>query len=110
MDKQTKSHYLLKGMFAEFQMKPQARLLNKMVGIKFKEIRLEKNLTAEKVVDKNKRFFASIYDLYKFERGIKTDVARMLCLCKYYNYDIKFLEDRFNWKGENDVGKTHVKE
>ena len=26
------------------------------------------------------------------------------------NYKIEFLEDRFNWKGENDVGKTHVKE
>ena len=110
MDKQTKSHYLLKGMLAEFQTKPHAKLLNKMVGIKFKEIRLEKNLTAEKVVDKNKRFFSSIYDLYKFERGIKTDVARMLCLIKYYDYKIEFLEDRFNWKGENDVGKTHVKE
>ena len=110
MDKQTKSHYLLKGMLAEFQMKPQSRLLNKMVGIKFKQIRLEKNLTAEEVVDKNKRFFSSIYDLYKFERGIKTDVARMLCLIKYYDYDIKFLEDRFNWKGENDVEKISTKE
>ena len=109
MDKQTKSHYLLKGMLAEFQTKPQARLLNKMVGIKFKEIRLEKKITAEKVVDDNKKFFSSIYDLYKFERGMKTDVARMLCLCKYYNYDIQFLEDRFNWKGDNDVEKTHVK-
>ena len=64
----------------------------------------------ETVVDKNKRFFSSVYDLYKFERGIKTDVARMLCLIKYYDYDIKFLEDRFNWKGENDVEKSHVKE
>ena len=110
MDKQTKSHYLLEGMFAEFQMKPQARLLNKMVGIKFKQIRLEKNITAEEVVDANKRFFSSVYDLYKFERGIKTDVARMLCLLKYYDYRIQFLEDRFNWKGENDVEKTHIKE
>ena len=81
-----------------------------MVGIKFKQIRLEKNLTAEKVVDKNKRFFSSVYDLYKFERGIKTDVAKLLCLIKYYDYDINFLADRFNWKGENDVEKSHVKE
>jgi len=110
MDKQTKSHYLLKGMLAEFQMKPQSRLLNKMVGIKFKQIRLEKNLTAEEVVEKNKRFFSSIYDLYKFERGIKTDVAKMLCLIKYYDYDIKFLEDRFNWKGAKYVEKISTKE
>jgi transcriptional regulator with XRE-family HTH domain len=109
MDKQTKSHYLLKGMFAEFQMKPQARLLNKMVGIKFKEIRLEKNITAEEVVDANKRFFSTIYDLYRFEKGIRTDVAKMLCLCKYYNYDINFLEERFNWKGKNDVEKIPTK-
>ena len=76
MDKQTKSHYLLRGMLAEFQMKPQARLLNKMVGIKFKEIRLENNLTAEKVVDKNKRYFSSIYDIYKFIVEIYSNFPR----------------------------------
>ena len=79
MDKQTKSHYLLKGMLAEFQTNPHAKLLNKMVGIKFKEIRLEKKITAEKVVDDNKTrnisdvtlsftFFSS--DYYKKDKTI----------------------------------------
>ena len=95
MDKQTKSHYLLKGMLAEFQTKPQARLLNKMVGIKFKQIRLEKNLTAEKVVDKNKRFFSSVYDLYQFERGLKTDVAKFYASIKHHKL-FEILSNEYN--------------
>ena len=109
MDKETKSNFMLKGMLASFKEKEDGRLFNRIVGIKFKNIRLNKNMTAEAVVQDNKKYFHSIYDLYKFERGIKTDVARMLCLLKYYDYKIQFLEDRFYWKGENDVEKTHIK-
>ena len=53
-------------------------------------------MTAEAVVQDNKKYFHSIYDLYKFEKGIKTDVAKMFALSKYYNYDINFFWRRFN--------------
>ena len=64
MDKQTKSHYLLKGMFAEFQMKPQARLLNKMVGIKFKQIRLEKLIKIQNDLLNFEKIYQTIVSLF----------------------------------------------
>ena len=36
-------------------------------------------------------------------------MAKLLCLIKYYDYKIEFLEYRFNWKGENDVEKISTK-
>ena len=96
MDKETKSNFMLKGMLASFKEKEDGRLFNRIVGIKFKNIRLNKNMTAEAVVQDNKKYFHSIYDLYKFEKGIKTDVSKMFALSKYYNYDINFFWQRFS--------------
>ena len=75
---------MLKGMLASFKEKEDGRLFNRIVGIKFKNIRLNKNMTAEAVVQDNKKYFHSIYDLYKFEKGIKTDVSKLFALQQYY--------------------------
>ena len=96
MNKLVKSDYMFKGMVEDFKKKPNAKLFNQIIGLKFKNIRLDKNMTAEAVVQDNKKYFHSIYDLYKFEKGIKTDVAKMFALSKYYNYDINFFWQRFN--------------
>ena len=48
------------------------------------------------VVDDNNTYFSSIFDLYKFEKGMKTNVAKMYILSKYYNYDINYFWQRFN--------------
>ena len=87
---------MLKGMIASFKEKESGQLFNRIVGIKFKNIRLNKNITVEAVVQDNKKYFHSIYDLYKFEKGMKTDVAKMYILSKYYNYDINYFWQRFN--------------
>ena len=96
MDKQTKSNFMLKGMIESFKERPSSQLFNRIVGIKFKNIRLDKGITAEEVIQDNKLYFHSIYDLYKFEKGMKTDVAKMFALSKYYNYDINFFWQRFS--------------
>jgi len=96
MDKQTKSNFMLKGMIASFKERESGQLFNRIVGIKFKNIRLSKNITVDAVVQDNKKYFHSIYDLYKFEKGMKTDVAKMYILSKYYNYDINYFWQRFN--------------
>ena len=41
MDKQTKSDFMLKGMLASFKEKENGQLFNRIVGIKFKNIRLQ---------------------------------------------------------------------
>ena len=61
------------------------QLLRNAIGLKFKLIRLEKNITAEAVVQDNKPYFNTVYDLYKFEKGIKTDVSKLFALTKYYD-------------------------
>lgn len=96
MNKLIKSDYMIKGMVEDFKKKPNAKLFNQIIGLKFKHIRLEKDITAEAVVDDNKIYFNSIYDLYKFEKGIKTDVSKLFCLTKYYKYDITQLLERLN--------------
>ncbi len=96
MNKQTKTNYMLKGMVEDFKKKPNAKLFNQIIGLKFKNIRLEKNTTADAVVEDNKEYFNSIFDLYKFEKGIKTDVAKLYCLCRYFKYDITILLERLN--------------
>ena len=63
MDKQTKSNFILKGMLASFKEKESGQLFNRIVGVKFKNIRLDKNMTAEAVVQDNKKYFHSIYYL-----------------------------------------------
>ena len=96
MDREIKTNYMIKGMVEDFKNKPNSKLLNQIIGLKFKHIRLEKTITAEAVVEDNKEYFNSIYDLYKFEKGIKTDVSKLYCLCKYYKYDIVQLLERLN--------------
>ena len=66
MDRKVRNGYLVEGMIVEFKDKPNNRLLNKIIGAKFKDIRLSQNKTAEAVVEDNKKFFTSVYDLYKF--------------------------------------------
>ena len=46
MDKQTKSDFMLKCMLASFKEKENGQLFNRIVGINFKNIRLDKNMTA----------------------------------------------------------------
>ena len=96
MNKQIKTDYMIKGMVEDFKKKPNAKRFNQIVGLKFKNIRLEKDITAEAVVEDNKIYFSSIFDLYKFEKGIKTDVSKLFCLTKYYKYDITQLLERLN--------------
>ena len=87
---------MIKGMVADFKQKPNAKLFNQIIGLKFKNIRLEKNITAEAVVEDNKIYFISFFDLYKFEKGIKTDVSKLFALQKYYKYDFLQLFERLN--------------
>ena len=96
MDKVIKNNYLINGMIESYKKKPSAKLFNQIVGTKFKDIRLHKNITAEAVVQDNQLYFNSVYDLYRFEKGIKTDVSKLFALVKYYEYDVKFLLERFN--------------
>lgn len=96
MNKLVKSNYMFKGMVEDFKKKPDAKLFNQIIGLKFKFIRLDKNITAEAVVEDNKIYFHSVYDLYKFEKGIKTDVSKMYALQKYYKYDVLQLFERLN--------------
>ena len=96
MNKLVKSDYMLKGMVEDFKKKPNAKLFNQIIGLKFKHIRLDKNITAEAVVEDNKTYFHSIYDLYKFEKGIKTDVSKLFALQKYFKYDVVQLFERLN--------------
>ena len=107
MDKETKSNFMLKGMLATFKEKEDGRLFNRIVGIKLKNIRLNKNMTAEAVVQDNKKYFHSIYDLYKFEKGIRTDIAKVFALSNYYSYDIDLLWKLFSWKGKKCGKNTH---
>ena len=71
-------------------------MLDQIIGRKFQNIRLEKNITVEAVVEDNKAYFGSTQDLYKFERGIKTNGSRLFALAKYYKYNIVHLIDSLN--------------
>tara|TARA_A100001201_G_scaffold44856_1_gene45862 strand:+ start:25 stop:315 length:291 start_codon:yes stop_codon:yes gene_type:complete len=96
MNKLVKSDYMLKGMVEDFKKKPNAKLFNQIIGLKFKHIRLDKNITADAVVEDNKLYFSSVFDLYKFEKGIKTDVSKLFALQKYFKYDVVQLFERLN--------------
>ena len=96
MDRLRKSDLMFKGMVVNFLEKPDSKLLDQIIGRKFQNIRLEKNITVEAVVEDNKAYFGSIQDLYKFERGIKTNGSRLFALAKYYKYNIVHLIDSLN--------------
>ena len=87
---------MFKGMVEDFKKKPNAKLFNQIIGLKFKNIRLDKNITAEAVVEDNNLYFSSVFDLYKFEKGIKTDVSKLFALQKYFKYDVVQLFERLN--------------
>jgi hypothetical protein len=105
MNKFIKSDYIAKGMLVDFLKKPNPKLFNQIVGIQFKNIRLKKKLTAEAVVQDNKRYFNTIYDLYKFEKGIKTDVSKFIALSCYYGYNIDELKKQIKLEDKN-VSRT----
>ena len=63
MNKLVKSDYMFKGMVEDFKKKPNAKLFNQIIGLKFKNIRLDKNITAEAVVEDNNLYFSSVFDL-----------------------------------------------
>tara|TARA_X000001036_G_scaffold268188_1_gene248947 strand:- start:642 stop:932 length:291 start_codon:yes stop_codon:yes gene_type:complete len=96
MNKQIKTDYMIKGMIEDFKKKPSHKLLDQIIGLKFKHIRLKKDITAEAVVCDNPLYFASVFALYKFEKGITTTTARLFVLSKYYKYDITQLIERLN--------------
>lgn len=98
MDKLTKTNYMICGMIAEYQAKQDPKLFNKIVGLKFKDLRLQKNITVEAIVEDNKPYFSSVYDVYKFEKGIKTDVSKLFALQNYFDYDVNKLFTRLGGK------------
>ena len=86
MDKETKSNFMLKGMLASFKEKENGQLFNRIVGIKFKNIRLNKNMTAEAVVQDNKEVLSDVHSLYKFEQGT-FHFGKLYALANYYKVD-----------------------
>lgn len=106
MNKETKTDYIIKGMEVELTKKPTPKLFNQIVGLKFKSIRLKNKQTAEAVVEDNKIYFNSIYELYKFEKGIKLDASKLFCLSQYYQFDLPhYLGNIFNNKKGKNVYK-----
>ena len=61
-------------------------VFNNIIGIKLKNIRLDKGITAEAVVHDTDAF-KTISGLYKFEKGI-ISVYKLVVLCNYYNVKI----------------------
>jgi len=96
MDKERKTDYLIDGMIVEIKKKPSGKLFNQLIGLKFKSLRLKCKLTVDAVVEDNKPYFNSVYDLYKFEKGIKSDGSKLCALQSYFKYDVKDLFDRLN--------------
>ena len=73
MDKKEKTNLLLSGLISKLKKAKTSqrnRLLNNAIGLKFKLIRLEKNITAEAVVQDIKEVLNDVHSLYKFEHGI----------------------------------------
>ena len=117
MDKLRKSDLLCKGMLVEFLNNQSPELIDRIIGQSLKRIRLSnKNWTAEKVVQDNKKYFPSgEIELYQLERGINTKASKVLPLIKYYGdeepiRDILDYLKSFNERGANDVEKTHIKD
>ena len=106
MDKIKKTDYLIDGMIVEIKKKPSAKLFGQLIGLKFKSIRLKCKLTVDAVVDDNKPYFNSVYDLYKFEKGIKQDASKLWNLSKYYGFDLPNFLDSATTKKEKHVYKT----
>ena len=94
MDKKQKTNLLLDGMINKFRRTKDPhehyRLFNNLIGLKFKQIRLEKNITAESVVQDNKEMISDVHSLYKFEQGI-FHFGKLYALTNYYDVDVNDL-------------------
>ena len=94
MDKKQKTNLLLDGMINKFRRTKDPhehyRLFNNILGLKFKQIRLEKNITAEAVVQDNKEVLNDVHSLYKFEQGI-FHFGKLYTLTNYYDVDVNDL-------------------
>jgi|TARA_Y100000033_G_scaffold49565_1_gene58138 hypothetical protein len=91
MDKREKAYLLLDGMINKLKMKKKHssernQLLRNAIGLKFKLIRLEKNITAEAVVQDNKEVLSDVHSLYKFEQGT-FHFGKLYALANYYKVD-----------------------
>jgi hypothetical protein len=93
MDKKEKTNLLLSGLISKLKKAKTSqrnRLLNNAIGLKFKLIRLEKNITAEAVVQDNKEVLNDVHSLYKFEQGI-FHFGKLYTLTNYYDVDVNDL-------------------
>ena len=106
MDKTRQTDYLIDGMIVEIKKLSPGKLFNQLIGLKFKSIRLKCKLTVDAVVEDNKPYFNSVYDLYKFEKGIKSDASKLWNLSKYYGFDLPDFLDSVLTKKEKHVHKT----
>ncbi len=93
MDKKEKNNHLLNGMIIQFKKTKSIdefehyRLFNNILGLKFKQIRLEKNITAEAVVEDNKKVLKTVNGLYKFELG-NISTWKLWALSGYYKFNV----------------------
>jgi|TARA_X000000950_G_scaffold286962_1_gene397493 carbonic anhydrase len=98
MDKKEKTKLLLKGVLSEYEKEKHSakayHLFQSIVGLKFKLIRLEKNITVESVVQ-DISFNFNEHSVYKFEKG-DLSVARLFALSKYYNFNVDDLFSKLN--------------
>ena len=94
MDKKEKSSIMLDGLVNiyeqynvnEHHFTKKQDIFNNIIGIKLKNIRLDKGITAEAVVHDTDAF-NTINGLYKFEKGI-ISVYKLMVLCNYYDVKI----------------------
>ena len=95
MDKKEKTNLLLNGLAiklrcVKLKSSERNKLLNNAIGLKFKLTRLEKNITAEAVVQDNKEMFNDVHSLYKFEQGY-FHFGKLYALTNYYDVDVNDL-------------------
>ena len=95
MNKKEKNSIMLNGLVDIYKQYPvleakstsnKVDLFNNIIGIKLKNIRLDKGITAEAVVHDTDAF-NTINGLYKFEKGI-ISVYKLMVLCNYYDVKI----------------------
>ena len=94
MDKKEKTYLLLDGLINKLKkekfVSERNHLLRSAIGLKFKLTRLEKNITAEAVVQDNKEMISDVYSLYKFEQG-SFHFGKLYALTNYYDVDVNDL-------------------
>ena len=90
-----KNNFLLDGMVSKYKKTKHPSLLNKIIGLKFKSIRLRKNITAEAVVQDNNNVLTSTHSLYKFELG-NCSVRKLFALSKYYKTSVDDIFKQLN--------------